>query len=213
MTTYNYEVGRDWAFSHSQPYAKLDPATGGRFFWMSDSGHDLNDPFEDTDPVFYYEIYFRERARSERNLCDISMVWHRDGERSLRGNAGIAKRMDLLAKRLQEEFANYLDEQRLHYARIEESDGNLVVGIRRRLWNIVHKDTGREWSLETAVESVAGNIRFLKQHIEGRMTAIIEDFAVQPARRARDGNEKKAITGHKPAPSTRDPGQSRRFEP
>jgi hypothetical protein len=170
-------------FSASESYAKLDPAYG-RFFWMADGNHELNEKFDGDEAVFYYEIWFKERGRAHLNVCDISIVWHREGERDKGGNAGIDGRMQAMAKAAQQEFGALLDAKRLAYARIDEIDGNLMVGIRRRLWDITDA-TGRQWSLETAVESVTKNVLFLRQQVESRLVRIIGDQPRGRPRRAK----------------------------
>ncbi len=159
-------------FSHNDNYAKLDQSYG-RFYWLANGFHELNDNFDPSDPVFYYELWFRERRRAETNTCDISIVWHREGERDLRGNKGIDERMTRLGEAAQKQFARDLDAGRLTFARIDEHDANLTVGIRRRLRNIYDPDSGRGWWLETAVEKVANDIIFLKSSVESRLVKII----------------------------------------
>jgi hypothetical protein len=173
-------------------YAKLDIDLGGRIFWMSDSASDLNENSASNSPVLYYEVLFRERRRAPRNVCDISLVWHREGEKRKRGKRDIAVRMQELAELMQAKFKDHLDQNKLSYARVEEVGGkNLVIGKRRRLWNIVEKNTRKTWSLETAVASVADNIIFLREVIEPAAVSVIEEFSVAPkgGRRLVRGND------------------------
>jgi hypothetical protein len=165
-------------------YAKLDLNLGGRVFWMSDSASELNADFAADSPVLYYEVLFRERRQAPRNVCDVSLVWHRAGEKKRRGSRQIAVRMQELAELMQTEFKDDLDQDKLSYARVEEvGDKNLVVGKRRRLWNIIEKDTGIKWSLETAVESVAGTVTFIREVIEPKAVNIIKQFRRAAKRR------------------------------
>ncbi len=138
--------------------------------------------------ISLWGMFWRMRVigtRAHLNVCDISIVWHREGERDKGGNAGIDGRMQAMAKAAQQEFSALLDAKRLAYARIDEIDGNLMVGIRRRLWDITDEATGRQWSLETAVESVTKNVLFLRQQVESRLVRIIRDQPRGRPRRAK----------------------------
>jgi hypothetical protein len=116
----------NWADPHAFRYPGF-----GRYYAFADVGHDLNAGWED-DPVLFSQIHITESRRANLYDVELALIWHREGDRDLHGNKGIAQRLERYVQNLQKTTAEMPTVNGTIRVRVG-IEGDLEVAISRRL--------------------------------------------------------------------------------